>query len=107
MTKEDGETVVGWEIPGTRSAEVRHSIYITRTLRDLLSSVDLCNLLLQELVALLADAHDLVTLDAQRGDGLKDLLGDLGGSLVLGESIWVGEGVVWNRMISLSLGSVL
>lgn len=65
-----------------------------RTLANLLSSVDLGNLLLQELVTLLADAHDLVTLNAQSSDGLENLLGDLRCRLVLCEGVWVGEGVV-------------
>jgi hypothetical protein len=80
-------------------------------LDDLLALVDLCNLLFQELVAALADLDDLSALDtpscarlarARRAfsetmltcDRLEDLLGNLSGSLVLGEGVGIGQAVV-------------
>ena len=64
------------------------------TLGDLLSSVNLCNLLLEDLVSLLADVYDLLTSNAELGDGLEDLVRDGASILVLGKGIWVGESVI-------------
>lgn len=64
------------------------------TFGDLLSAVDLGNLLLNQLVALLADIDDLCTGHAELRHGSQNLFRDLGGSLVLGESIGVVEGVI-------------
>lgn len=64
------------------------------TLYDLLSTVDLCDLLLQELVTSLADCDDLLSGSAKSSNGLQDLLGDLSSALVLGEGIRVIESVV-------------
>ena len=65
------------------------------TLVDLLSAVDLGNLFLDELVALLADGDDLLAGNAELGNLGEDLLGDLGGGLVLGEGVGVVEGVIY------------
>ena len=64
------------------------------TLGDLLSAVDLCDLLLEELVTLLADVYDLLASNAELGDGLEDLVGDNTGILVLGQGVWVVEGII-------------
>lgn len=63
-------------------------------LEILFSSVDLGDLLVQELVALLADGHDLLASDAELGNLIQNLLGDLGGTLVLCEGIRVVQGVI-------------
>lgn len=68
-----------------------------RTLGDLLAPIDLGDLLLDELVTLLADLDDLRAGDNKLGDFGEDLLGDLGRRLVLGQSIRVVEGVVYAR----------
>lgn len=82
-----------------------------RTLGDLLSTVYLGDLLLEELVALLADVDDLLARDAELGHGSQDLLADLGGGLVLGQSIRVGQGVIYStsvaRPIILNRGRVM
>ena len=65
-----------------------------QTLGNLLSSVDLADLLLEELVTLLADLYDLGIDMAQCGYRFENLLGDLGSSLILGKSIWVGKSVI-------------
>ena len=94
---------------------------VTNALGDLLSSVDLADLLFEELVAALAELDDAgalrdpscksqylslrVTRSSQRsargfeaslrtGDFLKNLLGDVGGDLVLGQGVGVCERVV-------------
>ena len=64
------------------------------TLGDLLSAVDLCDLLLEELVTLLTDLYDLLASNAELGDGLKDLVGDNTSILVLGQGVWVVEGII-------------
>lgn len=64
------------------------------TLQDLLSAVDLGQFLLEESITLLANRHDGLAGSAKLGDGAEHLLGDLGGILVLGESIRVVQGVV-------------
>ena len=66
------------------------------TLVDLLSAVDLGNLFLNEFVALLADGDDLLAGDTELGNLGEDLLGDLGGGLVLGEGVRVVEGVIYD-----------
>lgn len=71
------------------------------TFGDLLSAVDLGELLLNQLVALLADVDNLGTGHAEVRHGSQDLLGDLGGGLVLGESIGVVEGVVCRQPLAL------
>lgn len=63
-------------------------------LEILLSSIDLGDLLVQELVALLADGHDLLASNAELGHLSQNLLGDLGGTLVLCEGIRVVQGVI-------------
>ena len=63
-------------------------------LEILLSPVDLGDLLVQELVALLADGHDLLASDAELGNLIQNLLGDLGGTLILCESIRVIQSVI-------------
>lgn len=65
-----------------------------QTLVDLLSTVDLGELLLDELVTLLADGDNLLARLDELGNRSQDLLRDLSGGLVLGESIGVVEGVV-------------
>lgn len=67
---------------------------VGEALGDLLAAVDLGKLLLDELVALLADVDDLLAGGNELGDLSKDLLRDLSGGLVLGEGIGVVEGVV-------------
>lgn len=67
------------------------------TLVNLLAAVDLGNLLLEELVTLLANLDDLSAGDAKLRDLSEDLLGDLASSLVLGQSIRVVEGVICKR----------
>ena len=63
-------------------------------LEILFSSVDFGDLLVQELVALLADGHDLLASDAELGNLIQNLLGDLGGTLILCESIRVIQSVI-------------
>lgn len=66
-----------------------------QTLGDLLAAVNLGNLLLEQLVALLADVDNLSARDAELRHGSQDLLADLGGGLVLGQSIRVAQRVIW------------
>lgn len=75
----------------------------SRTLRYFLSSIDLRNLLVQQLVTLLADGNNLLASYTQRGDGLEHLLGDLSSALVFGKGIGVGKSVVYAPRISTSL----
>ena len=95
VTKADGETVVGWEIP----REVRQvrgtGIVEESTFQDLLSAIDLGNLLVQKLVTLLADVDDLLASNTEGSNSLENLLGDLSGALVLGKGIWVGKSVIY------------
>lgn len=65
-----------------------------RTLGDLLASEDLGDLLLDELVALLADVDDLAASDAELRHLGQDLLRDLACRLVLGEGVGVVDGIV-------------
>lgn len=67
---------------------------VRETLGDLLATVDLGELLLDELVTLRADVDNLLAGNDELGDLSKDLLRDLSGGLVLGEGIGVVEGVV-------------
>lgn len=64
------------------------------TLGDLLSTPDLGDLLLKQLVALAADVGDLLASDAEILDSSEDLLGDLGRGLVLGQGVRVVERVI-------------
>lgn len=65
------------------------------TLRDtLLGTPDLVGLFGEELVALLTDLDDLLAGKTEVLDGGEDLLGDLGGRLVLGEGVGVVEGII-------------
>ena len=66
-----------------------------RTLVHLLPAVDLGDLLLDQLVTLLTDLDDLGARDTELLHGGEHILGDLRGSLVLGESVGVVEGVVY------------
>jgi hypothetical protein len=66
----------------------------TRTFCDFLSSINLRDLLLQKLVTTLADRHNLRASNTELCDILQNLLGNGGGTLVLGEGIWVIESVV-------------
>lgn len=70
----------------------RRRLYLT--LLNLLSTPDLGNLLLEELVTLLADVNNLLASDAKVLDSSQDLLGDLGSGLVLGQGVRVVEGVI-------------
>lgn len=73
-----------------------------RTLGDLLSSVDLGDLFLDQLITLLADFDNLCAGNNQLGHLSKNLLGNLGRRLVLGQSIGVVEGVVCTCMMLVS-----
>lgn len=83
------------------------------TLGDLLALVDLSNLLVEELVTLLADLDNLLSLHAKSyrymldndvrqqkiiaqhtGNSVKDVVGNLRSGLVLGQGIRVVEGVI-------------
>lgn len=65
-----------------------------RTLVNLLASVDLGDLFLNELVTLLADLDNLGAGDDELGDLGQDLLGNLSGGLVLGQGIGVTQSVI-------------
>lgn len=65
------------------------------TLGNLLSSVDLCDLLLEQLVTLLADLYDLLASYTELGDSLQDPVGNGTSILVLGKSIWVVKRVIY------------
>lgn len=78
-----------WSFQGSR-------VGLVLTLRDFLSAEDLGNLLLKQLVTLLTNGDNLLASNTELGNLGKDLLRDLGGSLVLGESVGVVEGVVCN-----------
>lgn len=65
------------------------------TLGDtLLGAPDLIGLVSEELVTLLANVDDLLAGDAKVLDGSEDLLGDLSGSLVLGQGVGVVERII-------------
>lgn len=70
------------------------------TLGNLLSSVDLCDLLLEQLVALLADVYDLLASYTELGDGLEDPVRNGSSILVLGKSIWVVKRVIYTTISS-------
>ena len=72
----------------------------SHTLRNLLSTVYLINLFLQDLVTLLTDSDDLFTSNTQLGYGFQDLLGDSGGILVLCKGVWVVESVIYSWRVS-------
>ena len=65
------------------------------TLGNLLSSVDLCDLLLKQLITLLADVYDLLASYTELGDSFEDLVGNGSGILVLGKSIRVVKRVIY------------
>jgi hypothetical protein len=65
-----------------------------RTLVDTLAAEDLGDLLLDQLISLLTDGHDLLPSDAELGNLGQDLLGDLPCSLILGEGVRVVEGII-------------
>jgi hypothetical protein len=67
---------------------------VGETLVDLLSSVDLGNLFLDELVSLLADIDNLGARNNELGNLSKNLLRDLSSGLVLCEGIWVSQSVI-------------
>lgn len=64
------------------------------TLGDLLPTVNLGHLLLNELVTLLTDLSDLLAGDTEVLDCGQNLLGYLGSGLVLGQSVRVVQRVV-------------
>lgn len=64
------------------------------TLGNLLSSVDLCDLLLEKLITLLADLYDLLASYTELGNSLQDPVRNGSGILVLGKSIGVVERVI-------------
>ncbi|KAL7923847.1 hypothetical protein ACQKWADRAFT_288019 [Trichoderma austrokoningii] len=68
---------------------------MTLTLENLLSTVNLGKLFLEQLVTLLADIDNLCAGHAEFRHSGQNLFGDLGSGLVLGESIRVVEGVVY------------
>ena len=65
------------------------------TLGNLLSSVDLCDLLIEQLITLLADVYNLLASYAELGDSLEDLVRNRSGILVLGKSIRVVKRVIY------------
>lgn len=65
------------------------------TLGNLLSSVDLCDLLLEQLITLLADRYDLLASYTELGDSLENPVRNGSGILVLGKSIWVVKRVIY------------
>ena len=65
------------------------------TLQNLLSTVHLINLLLQNLVSLLTDGDDLLASNTQLGHSFQNLLGDGGGILVLCKGVWVVESIIY------------
>ena len=96
VTKEDGETVVGEAMPkidcqtrGWTFTAERHTLW------DLLATVNLLNLLLQKLVTLLADCHNLLSSNTESRDRLQDLLGNLSSIFVFGQSVRVVQRVVY------------
>lgn len=76
-----------------RVTRVRESSRVL-TLGNFLAAEDLGKLLLDQLVALLADGNYLLASDAELGDLGENLLRDLRGGLVLGKGVGVVEGVV-------------
>lgn len=76
-------------------------MHTTLTFGDLLSAVDLGNLLLKQLITLLADIDNLCTRHAELRHGSQNLFRDLGSSLILGESIGVVEGVIYLQPLAL------
>lgn len=80
--------------PTCSNRAVRASWGALVTLGDLLSTPDLGDLLLKQLITLAADVGDLLASDAEVLDGSEDLLGDLGRGLVLGQGVRVVERVI-------------
>lgn len=76
------------------AGQLHESILDFPTLRDLLSTPDLANLLLKKLVALLANVDNLLAGNAEILDGSKNFFRDLGRRLVLSQGVGVVEGVV-------------
>lgn len=73
------------------------------TLGDtLLGAPNLVGLLSEELVALLANLDDLLAGNAEVLDGGENLLGDLGGGLVLGEGVRVVEGIICPTRLAIA-----
>lgn len=64
------------------------------TLGELLAPVHLGNLLLEQLVTLFADGHNLLARHAELRHSIEHFVRDLGCVLVLGQRIGVGESVV-------------
>lgn len=65
------------------------------TFGDLLPTPNLANLLLEELVALLANVDNLLAGNAEILDSSENLLRDLSRSLVLRQGVGVVQGVIW------------
>jgi len=96
VTKADGETVVGEAMPKI-DCQTRVWTFTAEkyTLWDLLSTINLLNLLLQKLVALLADCHNLLSSNTQSRDCFQDLLRNLGSIFVFGKSVRIVQGIVY------------
>lgn len=73
------------------------------TLGDLLSTPNLANLLLEELVALLANVDNFLAGKTQVLDSSENPFGNLGRRLVLGQGVGVIKGVIW-RWRSVKMG---
>jgi hypothetical protein len=96
VTKEDGETVVGEAMPKIDcQTRVRAFTAERYTLWDLLATINLLNLLLQKLITLLADCHNLLSSNTKSRDCLQDLLRYLGSIFVFGQSVRVVQGIVY------------
>jgi hypothetical protein len=96
VTKEDGETVVGEAMPKI-DCQIRVWTFTAEryTLWDLLATINLLNLLLQKLITLLADCHNLLSSNTKSRDCLQDLLRYLGSIFVFGQSVRVVQGIVY------------
>jgi hypothetical protein len=98
VTKEDGETVVGEAMPKIDCQPRVWTFTAERyTFWDLLATVNLLNLLLQKLVTLLADCHNLLSSNTKSRDCLQDLLRNLGSIFVFGQSVRVVQGIVYEE----------
>lgn len=94
-----GHEVIGRDGGRERNAFRRQYSFLIpnmrfHTLGNLLRLVELGSLLLELLVTGLGQAQDGGALDDGLLDGSKDLVGNGGSILVLGDGIGVGEGVV-------------
>ena len=98
MTKAEGETVVGEAMPKI-DCQTRVWVFTAEkyTLWDLLATINFFNLLLQKLVALFADCHNLLSGNTQSRDCLQDLLRNLGRIFVFGKSVRVVQGIVYQE----------